>query len=101
MSLDQAVACDRCHAPLRVSPDRNPDARLLRHSLTTGVCAGCAMTHFLKTMEPLATILREQGPELLLAPAVQAQAGAMLVAAYSDADVREIDWPAVVERWSW
>jgi len=90
--------CERCGALCRVSDQRNPDARLLRHA-DAGLCAGCAMTAFLKTMEPLATVLAAKGPEVLLVPAIQQQAARMLVAANSDASPGEIDWNRVVAQW--
>jgi hypothetical protein len=94
------IACDRCGVPLRVSRDRNEDARVLRHAaVPKGVCAGCAITRFLKTTEPLATVLRTRGPQLLLVPQVQQQAARVLSAGKSDADPVEIDWQAVVDRW--
>lgn len=95
----EGVHCDRCGVPLKVNPDRNENARLLRHSLTAGVCANCAVTAFLKGMEPLATILATRGPAILLNPAAQAQFGAALKAGGADADSAEIDWQTVVEQW--
>lgn len=91
--------CQRCSAPCRVNPDRNPDARLMRRSTSEGLCANCAMTDFLKTMEPLSTVISTKGPEILLNPAVQRQVAAVLAAGEADAEPSEIDWTAVVGQW--
>lgn len=91
-------SCQRCGEPLRVNPERNPEARLLRHA-DEGVCAGCAMTAFLKATEPLASIIAAKGPDVLLAPAVHATVGGLLAAGNSDAAPSEINWRRVVEQW--
>jgi hypothetical protein len=93
------VLCERCATPCKVNPDRNEAARLLRRSLSTGVCANCGITEFLKTMEPLATVIKAKGLDVLLIPAVQAQAAAVLAAGQADAAPEEIDWRVVVEQW--
>ena len=56
------IACARCDAPLQFrSPDRNPDARLLRKSkIPAGYCAACAMANWLQHTEPLKTILAKR-----------------------------------------
>lgn len=84
---------------MRVNPDRNPDARLLRHSLTEGVCANCAATAFLKGTEPLATVMRGRGPEMLRDERVAAQFAAVMAAGGADARPDEIDWSTVIDQW--
>jgi hypothetical protein len=90
--------CERCGVAVRVNPERDPDARLMRHA-DHGVCANCAITAFLKTMEPLATVIREKGPEILLAAGVGPQMAAALAAGHADARPGEIDWQIVVDQW--
>jgi hypothetical protein len=94
------TTCQRCNVPLAVNPDRNEDARLLRLSRDKGVCANCAMTHFLTTMEPLATVIANKGTDILLNPAVQLQVTAVLEAGDSDATAEELDWRVIVDQWS-
>jgi hypothetical protein len=98
---DQAATlCDRCGAPVRANSTRSPNARLLRRSLTAdGVCAGCAATAFLKTMDLMASILAVTGPGILLTPTAQAQFGAVLKSGNADAKPEEIDWRRVVVHW--
>lgn len=96
----QVVSCERCGAPCKHNPKRNPNARLLRHAPTPqGVCAGCAMTRFLKTTEPLASLIRSKGPSVLLKPDVQQAAERLLPAGDSDAKQGEVNWQAVVDWW--
>jgi hypothetical protein len=92
--------CERCGVSLRASGDRNPSARVLRRSLTTGVCAGCALTAFLKETEPLASVLAARGPEMLLMSHVQEQVARMLEAGDADARPSELDYAAVVRNWN-
>ncbi len=92
------VLCERCCTPCSVSPERNEQARLLRHA-DTGVCVNCAVTAFLRTMEPLASVLAAKGPEVLLNEAAQAQFAAVLAAGFADARADEIDWRVVVAQW--
>lgn len=97
---ERFVRCERCLLSLKVTDDRNEDARVLRKAKTgQGVCVNCAATQFLRTMEPLATVLSARGPEVLRSEAAQVQFGAMLAAGDSDAKGAEVDWNAVIEHW--
>lgn len=83
-----------------MATDRNEVARVLRKSATgKGVCVNCAATQFLRTMEPLATVIATKGPGVLLNPAAQVRFAAMLTAGDSDADGAEVDWQHVVDYW--
>lgn len=92
--------CERCLLSLRADRPGGPRARVLRRSRTgRGVCVNCAATAFLKSTEPIASVLAARGPEVLLTPAAQAQFGAVLEAGHSDARAAEIDWAHVVSNW--
>lgn len=50
-------------------------------------------------MEPLATILKTKGAEILLEPAAQKQFAAVLAAGQADAKPGELSWPVIVAQW--
>jgi hypothetical protein len=91
--------CQRCLLSVRVDPNRNPDALILRKSLTPeGFCINCAATHWQQHgPEPIRSLC---SPEALTHPQIQQQFGRILQAAHSDARIDEINWPTVVENWS-
>ncbi len=94
------VSCDRCGAPLHFADTPASDARLLKLAeQPKGVCANCSVTGFLKTMEPLATIIVSKGSDVLLQPAVQRQMAAVIDSGQADARPDDIDWPTVVRQW--
>lgn len=76
----------------------NPSARPLRRSLT-GVCADCGITLFLRTTEPICSLLASLGPESLLTPQLQTQVGQILRAGQSDCQLSEINWGRVIANW--
>src|SRR6185312_10286856 len=94
--------CDRCDRPCKVSPSRNPSARVGRRSaLPQGLCPDCCVTQFLQGTEQLKTLLNlpHVGVKALLMPHIQQQFGALLKAGGADLDLSEINWPRVVEIW--
>ena len=95
------AACTRCQTPLQFrEPERNPDARLLRRSkIPVGYCAACAMANWLQHIEPLATILKQKTPHILLDRRVVDQMANVLAAGCADAKPQEIDWVSVVIHW--
>lgn len=100
--LPVIAACLRCKAPCTVNPERNPEARLLRHATeAVGFCADCAFTQFLKEQSPLGTLL-EKGPggiDRLLDPTYQTQMAALLRVGNADARPSELSWPHIVASW--
>jgi hypothetical protein len=65
-----------------------------------GYCATCAMTAFLKDPEfPMAGILAERGPGILLAPHVREQMARLMEVGQSEAAPSEIDWERLVANW--
>lgn len=93
--------CTRCNTPLQFrSPERNPDARLLRKSeVPEGYCAACAMARWLQSTEPLRSILHAKTPHILLDRRVVNQMANVLRAGCADADPQGIDWVSVVIHW--
>ena len=91
------VACDRCGAPCRISPRRDPDAKLLRHATPqeSGLCADCAVAEWFVVSD-----LRDSmDPRALLLPHVQAQFVAVMRAGRADLTPAEIHWERVVANW--
>lgn len=92
--------CDRCGALCQVGADCNPDARLMRKSaVPKGLCVDCAMTNWLKSIEPLPGLFERRGPEVLLQPAIQVQVAQVLMAANADARADEVNWRTVITNW--
>lgn len=97
-----SVNCDRCGTPLvfRQQP-RNPDARLMRHAqVPKGLCAGCSLTQFVKSVPVLDTLIAAKGPDVLLQPFVQAEIASLMAAGDADANPGEINWQGVVDWWA-
>jgi hypothetical protein len=98
----QRVPCSRCGAPCRVAVTRNEAARLLQHAEDAnrgGWCQDCGATAFLQNTEPLATLLKERGPECLKAPHMREQFARMMAAGGADVRPAAINWDAVVANW--
>lgn len=100
MAQAQVVECERCHRECRPGKG-NPKALLMRKS-TKGYCVDCAVTQFLMSVEPIATMLRERGTDVLLTgenPQVSEQFAEILRIGESDAHGDVIDWRRVVDNW--
>ena len=99
--MEQTTNCQRCGRLCRPGAG-NPDSRPFRRA-SKGLCANCAITEFLKTTEPLASMFDgtwgNSSKEVLLAPHMQEQVGRIMVAGHCDANLEEIDWPTVVKQW--
>ncbi len=91
---------DRCKLSMRVRVQQgNAEALLMRHSGTgTGLCASCAATLFLHSIEHIKTML-DAKPEMLLWEPMQHQFAALMVTGNADAKPEEIDWQAVKNNW--
>lgn len=100
----QLCLCNRCGQLCKVATERNPDARILRKSaVPDGLCADCAATLYLTTVEPIATLLKAlmpAGPADLLEPRVQEQFARVLTAGKSDCDPSELHWEWMVINWA-
>lgn len=104
LTLESEIThCQRC-GKLCQSGVGNPEARPLRRAVV-GYCADCAITHFIKDTEPLASIIAGgpwgpgKGPSILLNPHIQGDWQRLFVTGCSDADNSEINWQRVVELW--
>lgn len=63
------------------------------------LCADCAATAFLKGIDVFMLSIELRGPEILLAPHVQAQFSQIMKVGKADAAPEEIDWQRVVDNW--
>ena len=100
----QSVLCPRCSKPCRVSdrPSRS-DAKPLRlaKSAHEGLCANCAITAFILSVETLAYAVKLNGPKkTLLMPEAQAGFAELFKVGNADADISEINWQVVVDNWN-
>ena len=96
----RSISCGRCGIALRWTEEGSPQARLLRRARRPkGWCAGCALTGFLRSTEPLAMLLRDD-PEKLLDERIQRQVAHVLLAGQADADPAELDWLGMVLNWN-
>lgn len=97
-----SVPCSRCGQPCRVAADSNADARLLKHALTAfrdGLCANCAMTAFIRSVDTLMYGIEKNGLAMLRDPRVQAGFEGVMQAGKADAEPDEIDWERVIATW--
>ena len=101
--MPQQVLCPRCSKPCKVS-DRpsQGDARLLRLAKNTheGLCANCAVTSFILSIESLAYAIELNGTQVLLMPQAQGVFAELFQVSKSDADISEVNWQVVVENWN-
>lgn len=102
---DPMSTCERCGRTNLTGSTGNAKARLLRRA-SSGVCADCAATLFLKNGPAsdvlqvlIATTKQNNLPHPLLMPHVQAQFGRLLTAGFADARPEELDWQRIVENW--
>ena len=97
------VLCPRCSKPCQVS-DRpsHSDARLLQlaKNAREGLCANCAITSFILSIESLAYAIELNGTQVLLMPQAQGVFAELFQVGKSDADISEINWQVVVENWN-
>lgn len=99
LSSSEIGQCSRCGEKLRVDPNRNPDARMLRRAKTAdGVCVNCALRAWFEIAGEVGAI-RDLDPKQLLIPMIQEQMGRVIRAAKADADPAEIDWTKLVRDW--
>lgn len=95
------VQCNRCKVRLQVAAKHNPEARLLRKSLTPhGLCANCAMAAFLRDPEcPVGGLIDTAGVDCLRLPHIRAQIEAVMRIGHSDAMPDELDWERIIADW--
>lgn len=94
------VRCQRCNLSMRVRiQPGNPEALLMRHSATgEGLCASCAATLFLYSVEHIKRMIDEKRELLLWAP-TQKQFASLMQAGQTDAKPEEINWQSVHDHW--
>src|SRR5258708_31186756 len=94
------VRCQRCQLSMRVRVQAgNPDALLMRYAESgEGLCASCAATSFLYSVEHIKSTI-DAKRELLLWEVAQAQFAALMPAGHADAKPGEINWQAVHDNW--
>jgi hypothetical protein len=59
----------------------------------------CAITQFLKTTEPISSLLANLGVKVFYNPDIQEQIAHIMEAGHCDASPSEISWITVIENW--
>ncbi len=103
MKMDDVrrVVCQRCGLDMRVMVQTpNPEVTLMRFSDSgEGLCASCAATLFLYSVEHIKRLI-EAKPEMLLWAPMQDQFAALMETGQADASPGEINWQHLKEHWS-
>ena len=93
--------CIRCEKPCRASGNTNPKARLLKRTSTIGLCANCAVTEFLLSLEPIRHGIEKNGVDATLKNAnVRKQFEGVMKAGLADMKSEEIDWETIIRNWA-
>ena len=99
---EQIVLCPRCFLACRIGgKPSNPDARPLKlaKSVKHGLCANCAFTAFIKSIEVFGYGIARNGVGVFRDPRIQKDFASLFAIGESDADISEIDWEVVIENW--
>lgn len=100
--MGRIVSCSRCGQPCRVAESSNPNARLLKHAtrpVQDGLCANCAMTAFIRSVETIMYGITKNGLAPLRDPRIQKEFEGLLQAGEADATPYELDWDRVIANW--
>lgn len=95
------VLCPRCGMPCKEGGPPNPDARLMQRSTAArgGMCASCAFTEFVQSVETLMWGVEKQGVGIFRNPAVQKGFGELFQSGNADAKISEVNWEQVIAHW--
>jgi hypothetical protein len=95
------ATCGRCGALGSAGKKPNPDGRLMVYAETpaNALCADCAATAFIKSVETMMAGIEQNGTGVLLMPHIQAAFGQLMKVGNADARPEEINWQRVVELW--
>ena len=89
--------CSRCKKLCRASGNKNTEARLLTRSSSIGLCANCAVTEFLLSLEPIRHGIEKNGVEVTLKNAnVRKQFEGVMKVGLADMKIEEIDWETII-----
>lgn len=96
---DDISACVRCGNRCRTAKSQNPEARPFKWALQ-GLCADCAVTQFLLSIEILRLGIERYGPEVLMNPGIQDQFVNVMCSGKSEMSPDEINWKRVIVNWN-
>lgn len=89
--------CYRCGDLCKVAEDKNPEARLLRHSeKVEGQCVNCGVAEWFYATGSRAIC---PDPSSLRVPHIQQQFAKIMASGNADAKPPEINWEHVIEHW--
>ena len=97
--------CTRCSKPFRVSGPQNKNVCLVPYATAQkakerGLCADCAATAFLMSVETMLYGINLNGVKILLDPRIQQQFAEIMIIGAADARPEDIDWERVVANWA-
>ncbi len=96
---DDIALCVRCGNKCRTAKSQNPEARPFKWAFH-GLCADCAVTQFLLSVEILRLVIEKCGIDILLNPLIQNQFVKIMCAGKSEMLPDEINWRRVTFNWS-
>ena len=96
---DKTTVCVRCGSQCRPAVSQNPDARLFKRT-SQGLCADCAVTQFLLSVEILRLGIERYGLEVLMNPGIQDQFVNVMRSGRSEMSPDEINWKRVIVNWN-
>ena len=94
------IPCPRCGELCKVSSSTG-DPRFMKRATKPSpkaMCATCAVTAFIKSVETFHHGIELNGVQMFLNPMVQEQFGKLLQG-FGDATPGEIDWQRLVDNW--
>ncbi len=92
--------CGRCGAPCAVTPVPGSQAKMLKRSSTPkGLCINCAVHDQLRHLYPANLMLERSKGQGLSLPHIQKMFFGLCQMAGTDAQLEEINWPAIVANW--
>ena len=97
----KVAVCTRCGVLGSTGKVANPDGRLMVYAETpdNALCADCAATAFIKSVETMMYGIGRNGVGILLLPHIQAAFGELMEIGQADAKPGEVSWRRVVENW--
>jgi NMD protein affecting ribosome stability and mRNA decay len=96
---DETTVCVRCGSQCRPAVSQDTEARPFKWALH-GLCADCAVTQFLLSMEILRLEIEKCGIDILLNPLIQNQFVKIMHTGKSEMLPDEINWRRVVVNWN-
>lgn len=96
---NETTICVRCGRQCRPAVSQDSDARPFKWALQ-GLCADCAVTQFLLSVEILRLDIERYGLEVLMNSGIQNQFVNVMRSGRSEMSPDEINWKRVIVNWN-